>query len=182
LDGERYRLLNTGEDRQSSVPVQALEMAVRDGKFEEEGWCVRKDGGRFRALMVIDPIRLPFENLVGFTKITRELSERKLAEIATRQSEEPFRLLVQAVSDYAINMLDPEGRVSNRDLGAQKIKVYQHREYPTQPANKLHQRASPNPQHAGNPLQPPFGAQVARKIPVACHQRWIENNGTDRTA
>ncbi len=123
--GQNFSVFYTDEDRQNGVPALALRTASRDGKFEAEGWRVRKDGSRFWAHVIIDPIRTPSGDLVGFAKITRDLTERKLAETAIRQSEEQFSLLVQGVSDYAIYMLDPEGRVSNWNLGAQKIKGYQ---------------------------------------------------------
>ncbi len=122
--GQNFSVFYTDEDRQNGVPAHALETALHNGKFEAEGWRVRKDGSRFWAHVIIDPIRTPSGDLVGFAKITRDLSERKLAEASIRQSEEQFRLLVQGVSDYAIFLLDPEGRVSNWNPGAQKIKGY----------------------------------------------------------
>ena len=64
------------------------------------------------------------ESSIGFAKITRDLTERRAAEQQLKLSEEQFRLLVQGVTDYAIYMLDPEGRVTNWNLGAQRIKGY----------------------------------------------------------
>src|SRR4029079_932736 len=91
---------------------------------ESEGWRVRKDGTRFWAFVVIDPIKQPNGDIVGFAKITRDLTERKAAEQELRRNQELFRLLVQGVTDYAIYMLDTNGRVTSWNLGAQRIKGY----------------------------------------------------------
>lgn len=122
--GRHFSLFYTEEDKAVGLPARALEIAEREGRFEQEGWRVRKDGSRFWANVIIDPIR---DNgvLVGFAKITRDLTERKKSEDELRFSQEQFRLLVQGVTDYAIFMLDPAGIVSNWNAGAQHIKGYE---------------------------------------------------------
>ncbi|HEY6863813.1 MAG TPA: PAS domain S-box protein [Burkholderiales bacterium] len=106
-------------------PQQELEMAKRDGRFEDEGWRLRKDGSRFWANVVITALydRSSGE-LRGFGKVTRDLSERRAHEERVRASEERFRMLVEGVKDYAIFMLDPQGRVVSWNAGAQRIKGY----------------------------------------------------------
>jgi PAS domain S-box-containing protein len=122
--GQHFSRFYTDEDKRDGLPARALKTAQREGKFESEGWRVRKDGTRFWAFVVIDPIRAEDGGLIGFAKITRDLTERRAAEQQLKLSEEKFRLLVQGVTDYAIYMLDPEGRVTNWNLGAQRIKGY----------------------------------------------------------
>ncbi|WP_434714649.1 PAS domain S-box protein (plasmid) [Rhizobium sp. YTUHZ045] len=122
--GEHFSRFYVDEDRAAGIPERALITAVEEGRYEGEGWRRRKDGSRFWAHVVIDPIRHPSGELVGFAKITRDLTERRAAEHAIRQSEEQFRRLIQGVSDYAIYMLDPDGNVSSWNFGAERIKGY----------------------------------------------------------
>ncbi|MGO6980661.1 PAS domain S-box protein [Rhizobium leguminosarum] len=122
--GEHFSRFYLPEDRAAGVPARALATAEEHGRFEGEGWRQRKDGSRFWAHVVIDPIRRPSGELIGYAKITRDLTERRAAENAIRQSEEQFRRLVQGVSDYAIYMLDPNGNVSSWNFGAERIKGY----------------------------------------------------------
>jgi PAS domain S-box-containing protein len=122
--GEHFSKFYTPEEREAGLPARALEIAAREGRFEREGWRVRKDGERFWAHVIIDPIREPSGRLIGFAKITRDLTERRNASEALRRSEREFQLLVEGVTDYAIYMLDPNGRVSTWNTGAERAKGY----------------------------------------------------------
>ena len=102
-----------------------LEVATREGRFESEGWRVRKDGARFWASVVITAVRDATGELVGFAKVTRDLTERKRADEIRRAAEERFHLLVESVKDYAIFILDPTGHVATWNAGAERIKGYQ---------------------------------------------------------
>jgi PAS domain S-box-containing protein len=121
--GEHFSCFYTPEDREAGIPEEALRRARDEGRFAAEGWRVRKDGSRFWAMVVIDPIR-DGDKLIGFAKITRDITEQREANLAALESERRFRLLVQGVTDYAIYMLDPLGRVANWNVGAQLIKGY----------------------------------------------------------
>ncbi|MFZ6757033.1 PAS domain S-box protein [Undibacterium sp. Ji50W] len=125
--GQHFSRFHTAEDQKAGVPVRALQIADTEGRYENEGWRVRKDGSCFWASVIIDAIR---ENgqLVGFAQITRDITDRKKAEEALRLSEQQFRMLVQGVTDYAIYMLDKDGYVSNWNAGAQRIKGYRQEE------------------------------------------------------
>lgn len=122
--GRNFSSFFTEEDRAGGLPAHILKTAAEQGKFEGEGWRVRKDGQRFRAHVVVDPIRDADGKLVGFAKITKDVTDRHLSDQALFESEQRFRLLIQGVRDYAIYMLDPEGRITNWNAGAEAIKGY----------------------------------------------------------
>lgn len=126
--GEHFSRFFTPEDREAGLPAKALAKAAEEGRFETEGWRVRKDGTRFWAHAVLDPIRSDDGTVVGFAKITRDITERRQLEAARNTSELQFRMLVQGVRDYAIYMLDPDGRVSSWNAGARAIKGYEEKE------------------------------------------------------
>jgi PAS domain S-box-containing protein len=112
------------EDREAGRPQALLARAVEEGRVEDEGWRIRKDGSRFWADVVITALRDEHGQLRGYTKVTRDLTERRRAEEEIRRSEERFRLLVESVKDYAIFMLDPTGHVMTWNAGAERIKGY----------------------------------------------------------
>ena len=105
-------------------PDAELRIATKEGRYAEEGWRLRKDGSRFLAEVVITAIRNTNGRLAGFAKVTRDITERKRSSDSLHASEERFRLFVDAVSDYALLMLDPSGNVVSWNSGAERIKGY----------------------------------------------------------
>ncbi len=136
--GKHFSIFYTDEDRARDHPAEELRIAAAEGRDEEEGWRVRKDGSRFWANIVITALRDEDGELIGFGKVSRDLTVRRLAEEQTRAKTlalesvnrelTEFRRLVSSVRDYAIFMLDPAGHVLSWNAGAQRLKGYEHEE------------------------------------------------------
>jgi PAS domain S-box-containing protein len=145
--GKHFSVFYTLEDQAAGLPRRALEIARREKHFIAEGWRVRKNGTRFFASVVIDPI---FEKrkLVGYAKITRDITERQHAVSELLKSESQFKTLVGGVTDYALYMLDPAGVVSNWNAGGERIKGYSAGEIVGQHFSRFY---TPVDQAAGKP-------------------------------
>jgi PAS domain S-box-containing protein len=126
--GQHFSIFYPKQLVEEGFPDFELRTAANTGRFEDEGWRIRKDGTRFWANVVITALRDEAGALVGFAKVTRDLTERREAEESLRESEERFRLLVEGVKDYAIFMLDPTGRVATWNDGAERAKGYRAKE------------------------------------------------------
>jgi methyl-accepting chemotaxis protein len=112
------------DDVQAGKPETELRVASGEGRFEDEGWRLRKDGSRFWANVVVTALRDPAGTLIGFGRITRDLTERIRSRDVLRESEERFRSLLESIKDYAIILLDPAGKVVTWTSAAERIKGY----------------------------------------------------------
>jgi PAS domain S-box-containing protein len=122
--GRHFSTFYPPEDVAAGKPERELEEAIAEGRLEDEGWRVRKDGTRFWGNVVITALFDESGELRGFGKVTRDMTARRAAETAMRESEERFRLLVEGVLDYGIFTLDPGGHVTSWNAGAERIKGY----------------------------------------------------------
>ncbi len=122
--GSHFSRFYPPEDVQSGKPQRLLDLARKFGRAEDEGWRLRNDGSRFWAHVIITAIRDERGQLIGFGKVTRDLTEQKRTEAALHRQEERFQLFVHAVQDYAMFMLDPDGYVTTWNRGAERIKGY----------------------------------------------------------
>jgi PAS domain S-box-containing protein len=115
--GKHFSIFFTPADLAKDKPSHELIGAAEAGRFEDEGWRVRKDGSRFWANVILTRILDESGNLIGFGKITRDLTNRRQAELR-------YRLLVKGVIDYAIYSMDVQGKVGSWNLGAERMKGY----------------------------------------------------------
>jgi PAS domain S-box-containing protein len=123
--GRHFSRFYGEEDLAADKPGHELEVAAAKGRIEDEGWRIRKDGTRFWVNTIITVLRNDDGSIRGFAKVTRDMTARREAEEAIRQTNEIFQLLVSSVRDYAIFMLDPEGRIATWNPGAKRLKQYE---------------------------------------------------------
>jgi PAS domain S-box-containing protein len=146
--GRHFSIFYSDQEVALGKPAHELEVAAREGRFEEEGWRTRKDGTRFWAHVVLTAIHSEDGNLVGFAKVTRDLTERRQAEETVRATDRRFRRMIEVVTDYAIMMLDLEGRVASWNAGAERATQYSAKEILGEPWAVFY---PPEDQRAGRP-------------------------------
>jgi PAS domain S-box-containing protein len=163
--GRSFERFFSAEDRARGKPAALLRRARLEGRVEDEGWRVRKDGTAFWADVVMTAIHDHDRHLRGFVKVTRDLTERRQTEQLMRESEERFRLLVDAVKDYALIMLDPSGRIATWNSGAGRIIGYSAGETIGQHVSILY------------PQELVHGGQAQRELEIAAKEGRFEEEG-----
>ena len=145
--GQHFSQFYTLVDRQRSHPDYELATVRRDGRYEETAWRVRKDGTTFWANVVVTPVRAAAGEVIGYAKVTRDLTAMRESEERLRRSEERLRLLIESVRDYAIFMLDPNGCITSWNPGAERLKGYKSDEIIGQHFSIFYTQEDRNRQH-----------------------------------
>jgi two-component system CheB/CheR fusion protein len=122
--GQHVSIFYTPEAISQGAVAREIQEAAEKGRAEREDWRVRKGGQRFWGNEIATAIRDEAGQLIGFTKISRDLSEQKAARDALAASEQRYRLMVNEVKDYAIFMISPDGRIVTWNTGAERILNY----------------------------------------------------------
>jgi PAS domain S-box-containing protein len=125
--GQQFDILFTPEDRAAGVPAREIATAAASGRASDERWHQRKDGGRFFASGVVTPIFDEDNKLRGFTKIARDITERKQAEEAVREAAVRLKAIVETAVDGIIT-IDEHGIVESINPAAERVFDYPHHE------------------------------------------------------
>jgi PAS domain S-box-containing protein len=150
IRGQPFSRFFTLEDRRAGLPDRLMAEALRLGRTDNEGWRVRKDGSQFWAAATLQVLLDDARAVIGFAKITRDMTEQRGAQQALVESERRFRYLVEGVVDYALYMLDPNGVITNWNTGAERIKGYTAAEIVGQHVSRFY---TPGDRAAGVPLK-----------------------------
>lgn len=121
--GKHFSIFYPEQLRKTGYPEWVLQKALEEGGYKEKGWRLRKGGIRFWSSITINPIYQEGK-CIGYSKVTRDLSHNKKSAQKLQQSEQRYHLLIDAVKDYAIFMLDPAGIISSWNTGAKRLKGY----------------------------------------------------------
>jgi PAS domain S-box-containing protein len=138
ITGKHFSIFYTQEDVAKNLPGTLLNYAREHGRATHEGYRVKKDGSKFWGSITITALHDDNNHVIGFSKVTRDLTERKIAEEQTqqfmdaikqrntelKQSEERYHKMISEVQDYAIILLDRDGIIQNWNVGAENIKGY----------------------------------------------------------
>jgi PAS domain S-box-containing protein len=122
--GKHFSIFYLQEDLDQNLPSKLIRQAELTGAASQEGWRKRKDGSKFWGSITITAIHDDEGGIIGFSKVTRDLTDKKLAEDKLRISEERYHQMIAEIQDYAIILLDENGIIENWNIGAEKIKGY----------------------------------------------------------
>jgi PAS domain S-box-containing protein len=122
--GKHFSIFYLQEDLDNNLPQKLIGEAEATGRAAQEGWRKRKDNSKFWGSITITAVHDDDDNVIGFCKVTRDLTDKKQAEDQLILSEERYHHMIAEVQDYAIILLSPDGIIQNWNLGAQKIKGY----------------------------------------------------------
>jgi len=171
--GRHFSMFYQPEAIARGWPQEELERARALGRYEDEGWRVRKDGTAIWANVVITAIEDDGGRLLGFSKVTRDLTERRRHEEALREREENLRLLVEGVRDHAMFLLDGDGVVRSWNAGAERVFGWASDEVLGQEGAVLF---TPEDRAAGRPR-----AELSMALNLGFHQQEVWRQRADGT-
>ncbi len=122
--GKHFSIFYLQSDLDNNVPLKMITEATESGRAAQEGWRQRKDGTKFWGSITITALHGDNGDVIGFCKVTRDLTDKKIVEDSLRMSEERYHKMVAEVQDYAIILLSADGIIENWNAGAEKIKGY----------------------------------------------------------
>jgi PAS domain S-box-containing protein len=121
--GHHFREFYTEEERLSSAPEHNLEIARLAGRYEAKAWRLRKDGTQFWAHVVIEPLKNDQGELIGFAKVTSDITERRRVDQVIREADERINTLIETVVD-GVMLVDARGRIRTFNLACQRLFGY----------------------------------------------------------